>query len=1023
MLSSDILSIFLMSLLMVHLPESGGIAVMSVDLGSEWLKIGIVKPGVPMEIALNIESKRKTPFVVSMKGDERLFGDPAMHVAVKQPPKAFIYLSHLIGKKFESPAVELYKKRFPYYKLLKDEERGTVLIEGEDNVNYSVEELVAMVLNNTKHIAEHFATHKMKDVVLTVPAFFKQCERRSLIMAANITGLNVLQLINDNTAVALNYGIFRSATFNSTVKHIMFYDMGASHTTATIVGYSTTKVKDRGYVETVPQLVVKGVGFDTELGGLEMDMRLRNHLVEGFKKQFSNVKSDITKNHRSMAKLLKEARRVRQVLSPNTEHVAQIENLFEEKDFKMKITRTDFESICADLFENVNKPIKMAFDASSMSKDDIDSVILMGGGTRIPRVQEMLSKFVGKEELGKSINTDEAAALGAVYKAASLMAGFKVKRFIVKDLNIYPIDVQFERSSNTDESRQINRNLYHRLNPIPQKKIMTFNRKLTDFNFNISYGDLSFLSEDLKANMVDNIQFANVKLSGVEDAHSRNSNGNPKGVKAFYHLDESGILNIEKIEAHFEKTPEVLKEEESTLSKIGSKISDFFGSLKKEEPDVKPVEESPADKSSGDKGTEDTETKKEEKTEKNADDEKANSSKTGNDTNSAGNATKGNETEKVKPPENVIIIETIHFNIENVDIPKISSNKFVSYVDKLKALEARDQSKKAIEMARNNLESFISESKEKLEQEDVQKLSSVEERTKIEKDLNEAYNWFDEEGYDADEGTLKKKLKLLQESTREVNTRVIEAKERPKAILGMLQSLNLSTMFSETMLAMPDSKEIFTEKDRKDLDKVLTETKTWFMTTWRKQNESIAEKNPVLLIKDIHHHQGKLDREMMYLINKAKYYVPKPKPKNETITNTTKSKKKMESDSNKGEGNKTDSTTVEKDKTPIPSEENKEENITKVIGDTTEAGTTEEKKEERTSTRSDEKNGEDTSTSTEEKKEDDISTEKTKVDTSSTTGEKVENPRTEDINNKEVPTVNETDVNKTDIKHNPEDEL
>jgi len=972
----SLIYITFLSLILCHLPQSGGIAVMSVDLGSEWLKIGIVKPGVPMEIALNVESKRKTPLVVSMNGDERLFSDPALGVAVKKPAKAYIYLSHILGKNYDSPAVQLYKKRFPFYNLLKDEERGTVLFAGDNNVNYSVEELVAMVLNNSKHIAENFASHKMKDVVLTVPTYFTQNQRKSLIIAANITGLNVLQLINDNTAVALNYGIFRSATFNSTVKHVMFFDMGATHTTVTIVGYSTTKIKDRGYVETVPQLVVKGVGFDDQLGGLEMDLRLREHFIKGFKEKYSKLKSDITENPRSMAKLLKEARRVRQVLSPNTEHFAQIESLFEEKDFKMKVTRKDFEELCADIFQRVSNPIKMAFDSASMTKENIDRVILMGGVSRTPLVQETLTKHLGIE-LGKSINTDEAAALGAVYKAASLMVGFKVKRFIVKDLNMYPMDVQFERSSDVNEApRQINRNLYHRLNPLPQKKIMTFNKKLTDFKFNLSYGDLTFLSEEVRTNLVDNFQFASVKLTGVKDAHEKNANGIAKGVKAYYHLDESGILNIEKIEAHFEKTPEVMKEDESTLSKIGSKISDFFGSLKKEEPDVKTAEESTDDKKPAEeKGKE--EEKKETKDKDNIDDKKASTDKTVNSTSTAGNDTvKGNATEKARPPQNVIVTETIQFAVEDVGVPSMSKKTFDASVIKLKALEARDQLKKAIEKARNHLESYISESRERLEEEQTQKLSSTTEREKIEKELTEVYNWFDEEGYDADEDTLKKKLKLIKDSTKELNNRIIEAEERPKAIAGMLQTLNLSSLFSESMLSMPDAKEIYTDKDLKDLSKIFGETKAWFMTTWNKQNETDSNKNPVLLVKDIKHHQGKLDREMMYLLNKAKYYVPKPKPKNDTTT------KKSETDKTK-----TNSTVVDS--------EEKIEPLTK-----------EEVK------KSDEKAKSNVNTTNESPVENSESKESVKLD---------------DSNDKKTETVDKDDTTEdketVSKKHNPEDEL
>merc|ERR1739848_59678 len=343
---------------------------------------------------------------------------------------------------------------------------------------------------------------------------------------------------------------------------------------------------------------------------------MRDHLVKRFKESFPNLKKDITENPRAMAKLLKEARRVRQIFSANTETAARIKNLFEEKDFKTKLVRTEMDGMSQDLFDAVENPIKMALDSASIPLSNIETVILMGGGTRTPKVQEAISKYMGMQELGKSINTDEAGALGAVYKAASLMAGFKVKRFLVKDLNMYPVDVQFQRSSSNEDEppRQINRNLYHRLNPLPQKKIMTFNKKLTDFDFNISYGDLSFMSKEMKANLIDANQFASVKLTGVGDAHTKNSKGTPKGVKAYYYLDDSGLLNIEKVEAHFEKTPEAIKEEESTLWKIGSKISDFFGS-KSDEAEVKSDDTTTPEKEK-EAGSDEKEATKEPETEK-----------------------------------------------------------------------------------------------------------------------------------------------------------------------------------------------------------------------------------------------------------------------------------------------------------------------------------------------------------------------------------------------------------------------
>lgn len=887
----------LLLFLLLSLQETDSIAVMSVDIGSEWLKIAIVKPGVPMEIALNKESRRKTPLVLSMKEKERNFGDPALGIAIKHPKNAYIYLTHILGKKYDSEAVQLYKKRFPFYNLVKDKERGTVLFEAENNHKYSVEELLAMVLNNTRHIAENFADHPMKDAVLTVPVYFNQAERKAVLDAANMTGLNILQLINDNTAVALNYGIFRASSFNSTMKHIMFFDMGSSHTTVTIVGYSTTKVKDRGYVETVPQLVVKGVGFDPALGGLEMDMRLRDHLVKAFKAKHK-CKNDITKNPRAMAKLLKEARRVRQVLSANTDHRAQVENLFEEHDFAVHVTRAELEEMCKDLFEHVDKPIKMALNAAAMTMNDIESVILMGGATRIPKVQDILIKTTGKKELGKNINTDEAASLGAVYKAADLTAGFKVKRFIVKDLNMYPIDVEFDRTGNDESVRRITRNLYHRLNPLPQKKIMTFNKKPKDFDFHVKYGDLTFLSNELVSHLMLG-GLCNVKLSGVEAAHEKNVKATPKGIKAFFNLDESGILRLEKVEAHFEKSPELVEEEsQSTFSKLGSKLSSFFGSSKSEDETVETAKETSSDEKAEKKDMKKEESKK---TEEKPTEKPKESKKSDNVTKVGANETASNKTEEMKPTKPVVAKEELAFAHVSVDLPRLEKESFDASVKRLNELEARDQAKFATEKARNSLESYIFEFKNMLDEESFQKISTKEERTKLQETFSAASDWLDEEGFDADETVLVQKLKTLKEAARDIQFRKDESVERPKAIASLLQSLNLTSVFFDSIKSIPDSKEIYSEKDIKDMKKITSEAREWLMTTWKKQNETSLAVKPVFLSKDILYQQGKVDREMMYLINKAKYYVPKPKPKANTTTSNATQTNGTKSETNKTE--------------------------------------------------------------------------------------------------------------------------
>uniref|UniRef100_A0A4W5RQH7 Hypoxia up-regulated protein 1 n=1 Tax=Hucho hucho TaxID=62062 RepID=A0A4W5RQH7_9TELE len=464
--------------------------VMSVDLGSEWMKVAIVKPGVPMEIALNKESRRKTPIAVCLKENERLFGDSALGVSVKNPKFVYRHLQSLLGKKHDNPQVAVYRKRFPEHHLVKDESRGTVLFSNSEEMQYSPEELLGMVLNYSRGLAQDFAEQPIKDAVITVPAFFNQAERRAVLQAAQMAGVKVLQLINDNMAVALNYGVFRRKDINSTAQNMMFYDMGSGSTTATIVTYQTVKTKESG---SQPQLQIRGVGFDRSLGGFEMELRLRDHLAKLFNEQ-KKTKKDVRENHRAMSKLLKEAQRLKTVLSANAEFMAQVEGLLDDMDFKAKVTRVEFETLCADLFERVPGPVEEALSSAEMFLDEIEQVILVGGSTRVPKVQEVLLKAVGKEELGKNINADEAAAMGAVYQAAALSKAFKVKPFLVREATVFPIQVEFTREmEEEDGSRSLKHNkriLFQRMAPYPQRKVITFNRYTDDFAFYINYGDL-----------------------------------------------------------------------------------------------------------------------------------------------------------------------------------------------------------------------------------------------------------------------------------------------------------------------------------------------------------------------------------------------------------------------------------------------------------------------------------------------------------------------------------------------------
>uniref|UniRef100_A0A8C1IXJ5 Hypoxia up-regulated protein 1 n=1 Tax=Cyprinus carpio TaxID=7962 RepID=A0A8C1IXJ5_CYPCA len=822
------LSLWAVFCLIVAFLPSQTVAVMSVDLGSEWIKIALVKPGVPMEIVLNKESRRKTPVAVCLKENERLFGDSALGVAVKNPKVVYRFLQSILGKPADNPQVAQYQKHFPEHQLQRDEKRGTVFFKFSEELQYTPEELLGMILNYSRGLAQDFAEQPIKDAVITVPAYFNQAERRAVLQAAHIAGLKVLQLINDNTAVALNYGVFRRKDINSTAQNIMFYDMGSGSTTATIVTYQTVKTKESG---TQPQLQIRGVGFDRTLGGFEMELRLRDHLAKLFNEQ-KKSKKDVRENLRAMAKLLKEAQRLKTVLSANAEHTAQIEGLMDDIDFKAKVTRSEFEALCEDLFDRVPGPVKEALAAAEMNMDEIEQVILVGGSTRVPKVQDVLLKAVGKEELSKNINADEAAAMGAVYQAAALSKAFKVKPFLVRDAAVFPIQVEFSRETEEEDGvktvKHNKRILFQRMAPYPQRKVITFNRYTDDFVFYINYGDLSFLSEqDLKVFGSQNL--TTVKLSGVGSSFKKHSDAESKGIKAHFNMDESGVLILDRGETEAEK-PE-------------------------EKSDAEKAEETEADK-------------------------------------------------KSKPLKKSKISEDITVELEVNDVLDPSTED----MEVLQDLTNRDLEKQEREKTLNSLEAFIFETQDKMYQNEYLAVVTEEEKEQITGKLSEASNWMDEEGYTAGTKELKEKLSELKKLCKAMFFRVEERKKWPDRLAAldsiaasMTSSIHFLSFFLNKEILIPEGDQIFTEVELKTLERVINETMTWKNETIAEQEKLSPTEKPVLLSKDIEAKLSLLDREVNYLLNKAKFAKPKPKDKakDKNTTSTENSKANSTEDAEK----------------------------------------------------------------------------------------------------------------------------
>jgi len=972
-----------LGVILVCLQHVAAVAVMSVDLGSQWMKVAVVSPGVPMEIALNPESKRKTSVAVSIKDGERKFGSDAMVVCVKSPKHCYYYLLDLLGKKLDHPSVVAYQQRFPYYKLEADPERGTVMFRHDEDTVYSVEELLGMILAHAKTQAETYTGQTVRDAVITTPVFFNQAERLALIAAAQLGGLNVLQLMNTPMAAALNYGMFRRKEINGTVKHIMLYDMGAAATVASIVGFQIVKTKEKGFSETHPQAQILGVGYDRTLGGTEITFRMREFLADEFN-AMKKTKTDVRTVPRAMGKLLKEAERVKLILSANTECFAQVENVMEDIDFKLKVPREKLLELADDLLSRVTGPVERALSTSAMSMENIDQVIILGGGSRIPKVQELLSSFVGKE-LGKNLNADEAAALGSVYRTADISTGFKVKKFITKDAVVFPIDVDFTREVEAVDDgedkteagvKKVRRTLFSRMNPYPQKKIMTFNKHVKDFTFNVNYADLEYLGKTEIA-WLGSQNITSVLVKGVKEALDSNTEENveTKGVKAHFAMDDSGIVTVTSVESVFEKTISVEEQEkrekewkEATdgidWSKLGDNIKSFFGTDEK-----KPEDGSESDDNGDEKAK--TDEKKEEKKEEKEKDKK--------------DSKKEDKKEKEKPKEpKKPKVETVKVDLSTEgsrnDVTLLDGTFFDTSKTKLEALAKADAERAAVELALNELQGYSVDLVDKLEEEEFQSASTDEEREKLGGECSKVSDWLDEEaGVFTPVEEFQSKLKVLKEMAAPVVARLREHRERPEALDMLKQSLNSSRVFlekskdlvipakpketeeakaedtddtadkndGETGKADTDKKEkekskdekkvdegLFTAKELESLEKKIADVEKWRDEKVEEQEKMPLSEMPKLTVSLIKSKIQDLDSEVQLLIGKArmiraereraKRKAEEEKKKEEEKAKKEKKdkkKKKKEKDSTKSEEEKEESKESDPTEPPVPSDE------------------------------------------------------------------------------------------------------
>ncbi|XP_073680216.1 heat shock 70 kDa protein 4a [Garra rufa] len=790
-------------------------SVVGFDVGFQSCYVAVARAG-GIETVANEYSDRCTPSFVSFGPRNRSIGAAAKSQVVTNCKNTVQGFKRFHGRAFSDPYVQAAKSGLVYdLAQMPTGTTGIKVMYMEEEKVFSIEQVTGMLLTKLKETAEAALKKPVADCVISVPSFFTDAERRSVMDAAQIAGLNCLRLMNDTTAVALAYGIYKQdlPAPEEKPRTVVFVDVGHASYQVSVCAFNKGKLK------------VLGSAFDPELGGKDFDEVLVNYFCEEFAKKY---KLDVRSKPRALVRLYQECEKLKKLMSANSSDLPlNIECFMNDIDVSSKLNRANFEEFCGDLLAKVEAPLRSIMEQTRLKKEDIYAVEIIGGASRIPAIKERISKFFGKE-LSTTLNADEAVARGCALQCAILSPAFKVREFSITDVVPYPISLKWTSAADEGVS---DCEVFPKNHAAPFSKVLTFYRK-EPFSLEAYYSNLKELPYPDPTIGQFNIQKVVPQASGESAKVKVKVRVNVHGV---FSVSSASLVEVVKSAEGEEpmETDTPAKEDENKMQ-VDQEAQKSQGDDQKEQADKK-------------SDSEDMETSTEDK-----------------------QGDKKNE----QPPQAKkakVKTKTVDLPIENSLNWQLASETLNVFVENEGKMIMQDKLEKERNDAKNYVEEYVYEMRDKLHGV-LENFVSEADRDSFSLKLEDTENWLYEEGEDQQKQVYIDKLNELKKLGQPIQNRFVEAEERPKAFEELGRQIQQYMKIVEAYKAKDELYDHLEELDMMKVEKQLNEAMTWMNNKMNLQSKQSLNQDPVVKTQEI---QGKTKE----LYSACNHIVTKPKPK------------------------------------------------------------------------------------------------------------------------------------------------